>query len=79
MFEKYALGVDVSHWQSGLDWPLLAEHGVDFAWMKAAQGAYGRDPSLRGNLKAARAAGMITAVYHWFYPNKIAASQLEYF
>lgn len=77
MFEQYALGVDVSHWQTGMDWPLLAKNGVEFSWMKAAHGAYGRDPSLRAHLKAARAAGIITAVYHWLDPLSPAAAQLE--
>ncbi|MAT42272.1 MAG: hypothetical protein CL609_08025 [Anaerolineaceae bacterium] len=77
MFENYALGVDVSHWQPSLDWMLLAENGVDFAWVKAAQGAYGRDPSLTGHLKGAKTAGLITAVYHWFDPTNTAAAQLE--
>lgn len=77
MFETYTLGVDVSHWQPGVDWPLLLENGVDFTWMKTSQGSYGRDPSLVGHYKAARAAGLVCGGYHWFDPNNSPAAQLE--
>jgi len=77
MFDQYVLGVDVSHWQPVVDWELLAENGVAFAWMKAAQGSYAQDPSLAWHLKGAKTAGLLCGFYHWVDPNNPAADQLE--
>jgi len=62
------LGIDVSHWQPGVDWGLLFGNGVRFAVVKASQGSYGRDPSLRSHAVGAGAAGMLVGLYVWFDP-----------
>lgn len=77
MFDEYALGVDVSHWQPCVDWALLARHGVSFSFIKAAQGSYGRDPSTLAHFKAAKAAGLLCGLYHWCDPNHQPSAQLE--
>lgn len=68
MFDRYCLGVDVSSWQTTVDWKKLYKAGVRFAIIKAAQGKYKQDPICPSHLKEAKAAGMICGVYHWMDP-----------
>ena len=68
MFERYCLGVDVSSWQTTLNWEKLYYAGVRFAIVKAAQGSYRQDPICPSHLKAAKNAGMLCGVYHWMDP-----------
>lgn len=76
MFDQYSLGVDVSLWQSSVDWQRLAEAGVQFAIVKAAQSGYGRDQYRISHLKQAAAAGLVCGVYHWFDPGSDPQAQL---
>jgi len=68
MFDRYCLGVDVSSWQTTLDWQILHNAGVRFAIIKAAQGKYLQDPLCPSHLKNAQAAGMLCGIYHWMDP-----------
>lgn len=77
MFDQYCLGVDVSSWQSTLDWEKLHANGVRFAIIKAAQGSYRQDPLCPAHLKAAQAAGMLCGVYHWMDPGCAVADQIS--
>ncbi|PKO16799.1 MAG: hypothetical protein CVU39_06165 [Chloroflexi bacterium HGW-Chloroflexi-10] len=71
------LGVDASHWQPEIDWPMFYKEGVRFAIVKASQGSYSTDALLKKHLYEARAAGMIVGVYHWHDPNNAPALQLD--
>jgi lysozyme len=55
-------GIDVSHWNGAINWPKLAEQGVQFAYIKATQGL-GEDPAFETNAKEADAAGIWTLAY----------------
>ncbi len=76
MFDQYCLGVDLSHWQAGIQWDPLVRAGVRFAIIKASQGSYGRDISCGSHLRSASDAGMICGLYHWFDPGCSAQAQL---
>lgn len=76
MFHQYCLGVDVSSWQTTVEWDTLHNSGVRFAMVKAAQGKYLQDPICPTHLKNARATGMITGVYHWMDPVNKPEDQL---
>ena len=39
-------GVDVSSYQGAVDWPVLADQGVDFAFIKATEGSILQEGSL---------------------------------
>ena len=41
--EWEVFGVDVSSYQGEVDWPVLAEQGVDFAFIKATEGSLPQD------------------------------------
>ena len=51
-------GVAVSADDGAIDWGTLAANGVDFAYIRAAKGAQGRDPAFARNWSAARGAGL---------------------
>ena len=73
------LGVDVSRWNTRIDWKELRNGGVVFAIAKVSQGTHGRDRLVRTHLEGAQAAGMVTGGYHWCDPNLSESSQLENF
>jgi lysozyme len=63
-------GIDISHWQQGLDMELVKAEGYDFAVIKATEGPYRdgshyADPSYRTHLESAEAAGLIVGAYHF--------------
>jgi lysozyme len=58
-------GVDVSHHQGAIDWPAVAASGWAFAVIKATEGTGYVDPALAANRAGARAAGLVTGLYHF--------------
>jgi len=74
-----ALGVDVSRWQAMVDWKRLRAAGVSFAIIKASQGTTLVDNLLRVHFNGAKAAGLVTGVYHWIDPTLPARQQVDHF
>lgn len=72
------IGVDVSHYQAKIDWPLLKANGVEFAIVKASQGSY-VDPSLKDHVSGANSAGIIVGAYQWNDPTLPYKSQAQTF
>lgn len=60
------LGVDVSHHNYPVDWALLRENKMKFAYVKASEGVTHVDPNFHEYVKAARAGGMKVGAYHYF-------------
>lgn len=59
-------GVDISNYQSGLkDFGALKSGGFDFAIILATDGAAFRNPDFGRQLAGCRAAGLLTAAYHY--------------
>lgn len=61
-------GIDVSEHQGTIDWQAVAADGIDFCYIRAAwrgstEGALYEDEQFRGNLDAARAAGLDVGLY----------------
>jgi GH25 family lysozyme M1 (1,4-beta-N-acetylmuramidase) len=73
------LGVDVSRWQTSVNWTVLKANGVEFAIIKATQGNYTVDQKLREHVAGATAAGIIVGAYHWCDPSVDRVSQARYF
>jgi lysozyme len=59
-------GIDVSHHQAAIDWPLVAAHDVSFAFIKATEGGDVVDARFKTNWDGARAAGIAVGAYHFF-------------
>lgn len=72
-------GIDVSAYQGRINWPLVARHQVQFAFIKASEGVTLRDGRFRRNWREARAAGIYCGAYHYFQPNYDATAQANLF
>jgi GH25 family lysozyme M1 (1,4-beta-N-acetylmuramidase) len=72
-------GIDVSHFQGHIDWPKVAQDGVEFAICKASDGGSWFDPTFRSNIQGAQAAGLLTGAYHFFRPMISPQEQAENF
>lgn len=59
-------GIDVSRHQGTIAWHLLKDQGVDFAYIKASEGADLRDPFFLRNRSGAVRAGIPYGPYHFF-------------
>lgn len=75
--ERY--GIDVSHHQGDIDWRAVRDDGIEFAFIKATQGATYIDPRFRTNWEAARAAGVVAGAYHFFSLCSSGQAQAEHF
>jgi len=60
-------GIDVSKYQGNIDWQSVASSDVQFAWIKATEGADLLDAKFRQNWDAAKAAGVPRGAYHFVY------------
>jgi GH25 family lysozyme M1 (1,4-beta-N-acetylmuramidase) len=79
-----AAGVDVSYYQGpSIDWASVKAAGISFAAIRASTGSSSNtynDPYLATNEANARAAGIITGVYHFAYPqNNTAVAEATHF
>ncbi|GAA4946236.1 hypothetical protein GCM10023238_10690 [Streptomyces heliomycini] len=73
-------GIDVSHWQGGIDWTSVRDAGIQFAWMKATEGTTYKDDRFDTNYPAAHAAGVIRGAYHFALPDASSGTaQATYF
>ncbi len=59
-------GIDISHHQGVIDWNLLVKDGVQFAYIKASEGATWRDSRFSDNWAASRKAGVMPGAYHYY-------------
>lgn len=72
-------GIDISRWNSGIDWPVAQAAGVSFAYIKATEGGDHLDPEFRNHWAAARRAGVPRGAYHFWYHCRTGAEQAEWF
>lgn len=72
-------GVDVSSYQGEVDWALLREQGVDFAFCKATEGSGTVDPCFPKNWENAQNAGVLVGAYHFFSYDSPGETQAENF
>ena len=65
--EQYPVrGVDVSYYQGTIDWQVLAQQGVDFAFIKATEGSDHNDTQFVQNWEDAKAVQIYVGAYHFF-------------
>ncbi|MBK8920186.1 MAG: glycoside hydrolase family 25 protein [Saprospirales bacterium] len=77
-------GIDVSRYQSRVDWERVAgmkigQVRISFAFMKASEGSWMKDPWFDYNWKNASKHGIIRGAYHYFLPNVSPKSQARHF
>lgn len=64
------MGIDVSAHQGKIDWKIVAQSNVSFAFMKATEGADFVDKKLQNNMEEAKKQNVIVGAYHFFRFNK---------
>lgn len=72
-------GIDISRWNTGIDWPVAQAAGVSFAFIKATEGGDHIDPEFRHHWAAARRAGVPRGAYHFWYHCRSGAEQADWF
>jgi len=75
-------GIDVSYWNSGIDWSKVRATGQRFVFVKATEGDYYADPTFDDNWLGAKSAGILRGAYHFFRanvdPKKQAKKYIDY-
>lgn len=69
-------GIDISKWQTKIDWKIVKEDNVEFVFIKATDGL-GKDPLYSQHKKGAKTAGLLVGAYHFFRPNRDLKAQAE--
>jgi len=77
-------GIDVSKYQSTIDWKKASEMNVDdvrigFVFIKATEGLGNVDPNFKQNWNGAGLAGITRGAYHFFISTKSGKAQAENF
>lgn len=61
-------GLDVSYYQSGINWQQQWDLGARFAYVKATEGNYYSSPSFSAQFQGSRNVGMVRGAYHFANP-----------
>ncbi|MEM9851869.1 MAG: GH25 family lysozyme [Pseudomonadota bacterium] len=72
-------GIDVSRFQTSIDWRTARAAGVTFAFIKATEGGDLLDPMFDSHWRGARRAGIRRGAYHFFYHCRPAVEQARWF
>ena len=72
-------GIDVSHYQSRINWDTVAAQNIQFAFVKATEGATFYDSIFCYNWEQIKRVGMKRGAYHFFRPTIPAKIQAENF
>lgn len=72
-------GVDLSKFQTQVDWQTARVNGVSFAFIKATEGGDAVDPMFATHWRNAAAAGVPSGAYHFFYHCRPAIEQARWF
>lgn len=72
-------GVDVSSYQGEVDWTVLRDQGVDFAFIKATEGSGMVDRCFAENWEKAQDAGVQAGAYHFFSYDSPGETQADNF
>lgn len=72
-------GIDVSNWQSSIDWEQVKDAGYQFAFMKATEGTDFIDHPFDQYRREARDAGLKVGYYHFFQPEEPVDEQVNLF
>ena len=78
--DKYPIrGVDVSAYQGDVDWSVLSNQDIDFAFIKATEGSRYTDERFTENLENASKTDLKIGAYHFFSLESSGKSQAEHF
>lgn len=78
--ENYPVhGIDLSRYQTSVDWDTARSAGVNFAFIKATEGGDRVDPMFQTHWQGASAAGVRPGAFHFYYFCTSAAVQARWF
>jgi lysozyme len=72
-------GIDVSHYQSRVDWTKISQLPLHFAFVKATEGIDYKDSLFDYNWSALQRTGLRKGAYHFFRPNLPPGEQARHF
>lgn len=72
-------GIDISHYQSHIQWDVIVGQGVSFAFAKATEGSSLQDQHYCNNWKEMERVGLKKGAYHFFRPKVSVRLQVENF
>jgi lysozyme len=72
-------GIDVSHYQTRVDWGQVQKAGIVFTFVKATEGITLNDPMFSHHWRSAGACGIFRGAYHFFRPQFDPVAQAEQF
>jgi lysozyme len=72
-------GIDVSKYQGDVDWRMVAQSNVQFAWIKATEGGDHIDPKFIQNWNGAKQAGLPRGAYHFVYWCRSPLEEINWF
>ena len=72
-------GVDVASYQGKIDWEVLAEQGISFAFIKATEGSSFTDKNFAYNYENAIKTDLRVGAYHFFSFDSAGSTQAENF
>jgi lysozyme len=64
------IGIDVSNHNPSIDWSIVKNSGIYFAFIKATEGASFVDPTFATNWSKLKTVGILRGAYHFFRPTK---------
>jgi len=71
-------GVDVSSYQGDIDWPVLADQDIDFAYIKATEGSSSIDSRFEANWAGASQTDLLIGAYHFMSFETPGATQAQH-
>ncbi len=72
-------GVDLSRYQSGIDWQMARGSGVNFAFVKATEGGDSFDPLFPSHWTHSAEVGVRRGAYHLYYHCRPAIEQARWY
>jgi len=72
-------GIDISHYNGSVDCGKVATGGVVFAYIKASEGKFTKDPLYANNYAGLKQNQILCGAYHFFYPQLDAQAQASNF
>lgn len=72
-------GIDVSSYQGEIDWEILSEQDVSFAFIKATEGSSHVDKNFAYNFEQAKKTSLAVGAYHFFSYDSAGETQAENF
>ncbi len=70
-------GIDVSYWQGTINWAAVAGDGIQFAFIRAADGTTYIDEKFEPNWAGAQENGLLVGAYQFFRPSQDPIAQAE--